>query len=61
MIQYVDKYLQVEVRSKGNEDEDDGDEETGGNPSGNNVVAIRWIELHPADENNDMTQRLSCR
>ena len=41
MNQFVDKYFQVEVRSKGNEDEDDGYEETGGNPSGNNVVAIR--------------------
>ena len=61
MNQFVDIYFQVEVRSKGNEDEDDGYEETGGNPSGNNVVAIRWIELHPADANNDITQKLSCR
>ena len=44
------KNLQVEVCGEGNEDEDDGDEETSGNPSGNNMVAIRRIELHPAEQ-----------
>ena len=47
--------------SKGNEDEDDGDEETGGNPSSNDVVAIRGIELHPAVQKNEITQKkLAC-
>ena len=45
----VPHQLQVEVRSKGDEDEDDGDEEASGDPSRYNVVPVRGIELHPAE------------
>ena len=44
--------------SKGNEDKDDGDEETSGNPSGNDVVAIRGIELHPAEQRIENMKKL---
>ena len=45
------------MRSKGNKDEDDGDKETRGNPSGNDVVAIRGVELHPTEEKNEIQWR----
>ena len=38
------------MRSKGNEDKDDGDEEASGNPSRHNVVPIRGVEFHPTEE-----------
>ena len=41
---------------EGNEDKDDGNEETGGNPSSNDMVAIRRIELHPAEQSLRFTQ-----
>ena len=46
------------MRSKGNKDEDDGDKETRGNPSGNDVVAIRGIELHPAEQKIENMKKL---
>ena len=38
------------MRSKGDEDKDDGDEEASGNPSCHNVVPIRGIKFHPTEE-----------
>ena len=39
------------MSSKCNEDKDDRDEKASGNPGSHNMVAIRRIELHPAEKN----------